>query len=254
MGNRGFYGFSGRSVRSEEGYWPVAYPAQGSNLLMWLSADQISGLNDGDAIASWPDNAGLVTVAQTNASYKPTYKTGIIAGALPVARFAYGNYMTVANLVIGANVTFMCVAYDGTQNSSGSIHKPLLAGVQDPYANGTSSWGFSYQREGSNGVNTQQSSSSLSFAKAKSNAFEVFTATKEPTTAKLFINSGQVAVNTSFTGVGGSTAGYWLGGQTSIADRRYTGDIAEMLVWSVLLTDDEREYMEQALKNKYGIS
>src|SRR3990167_5696375 len=54
-------------------------PTDLSNLLLWLDASQITGLNDGDAVASWTDLSGNGNHAtQSTAAAKPTYKTNII--------------------------------------------------------------------------------------------------------------------------------------------------------------------------------
>jgi len=56
---------------------------------IWFEADAISGLTNGEAVATWPDSSGngndLVSI--TNA---PTYKTGVVNGK-PVLDFAGGG-------------------------------------------------------------------------------------------------------------------------------------------------------------------
>lgn len=62
-------------------------PASITGLQLWLDASQITGLNDGDAVATWPDLSGNARdYTQGTASKRPTYKTSI-RGALPVVRF-----------------------------------------------------------------------------------------------------------------------------------------------------------------------
>lgn len=57
-----------------------------SNVL-WLEADQIGSLSDGDDITTWNDASGNSNdLSQPNASYKPIFKTGILNG-YPVVRF-----------------------------------------------------------------------------------------------------------------------------------------------------------------------
>lgn len=53
----------------------------------WLDAKAITGLSDGDAVATWTDKTGNGNSAtQATAGYRPIYKTGIING-LPTVRF-----------------------------------------------------------------------------------------------------------------------------------------------------------------------
>ena len=62
-------------------------PASIPGLKLWLDASQITGLNDGDAVATWSDVSGNGRdFTQATASYRPTYKTNI-RGSLPVVRF-----------------------------------------------------------------------------------------------------------------------------------------------------------------------
>ncbi|HQF43478.1 MAG TPA: Calx-beta domain-containing protein, partial [Ignavibacteriaceae bacterium] len=58
-----------------------------SSNILWLKADAITGLNDGDAVTTWSDNSGNgYNLTQANAAYKPTYETGEINGK-PIIRF-----------------------------------------------------------------------------------------------------------------------------------------------------------------------
>lgn len=62
-------------------------PASIAGLQLWLDASQITGLNDGDAVATWTDASGNGWHAtQSTASARPTFQTGEINGK-PVVRF-----------------------------------------------------------------------------------------------------------------------------------------------------------------------
>jgi len=51
-------------------------PASIAGLQLWLDASQITGLNDGDAVTTWPDLSGNGNNAtQATGSKKPTYQT-----------------------------------------------------------------------------------------------------------------------------------------------------------------------------------
>lgn len=66
---------------------PAFSPAFISNLKIWLQANQITGLNDGDAVTTWSDSSGNgYNATQSTGSLKPLYKTNIKNG-LPVVRF-----------------------------------------------------------------------------------------------------------------------------------------------------------------------
>lgn len=58
---------------------------------LWLKADGITGISDGTSITTWMDSSGNSNDAsQSNASYRPILKTGIING-YPVVRFNGAN-------------------------------------------------------------------------------------------------------------------------------------------------------------------
>ncbi len=62
-------------------------PSDIAGLAGWWKADAISGLADGDPVASWLDSSGNGrTFSQATAAKKPTFKTGIVNG-MPVVRF-----------------------------------------------------------------------------------------------------------------------------------------------------------------------
>src|SRR5574343_1369214 len=62
-------------------------PSDVPGLFQWLVAADITGLNDGDAVATWEDSSGNNRDAsQATGANRPTYKTNIV-NSLPVVRF-----------------------------------------------------------------------------------------------------------------------------------------------------------------------
>ena len=69
------------------GYSGPGGVGQTSNNVLWLKADEITGLSDGNDVTSWTDNSGNSnTVSQSNTSYTPRYYSNIINGK-PVVRW-----------------------------------------------------------------------------------------------------------------------------------------------------------------------
>jgi len=59
----------------------------GSTLKAWYKADAITGLSDGDAVASWSDSSGGGnTLTQSTAGAQPSYETNEV-NSLPIVRF-----------------------------------------------------------------------------------------------------------------------------------------------------------------------
>lgn len=76
-----------RLVSMSGGAGAAFTPASISGLKLWLDASQITGLNDGDALGTWPDLSGNGNdVIQGAASKRPLYKAGILNGK-PVVRY-----------------------------------------------------------------------------------------------------------------------------------------------------------------------
>jgi hypothetical protein len=66
--------------------WTPAIALDGVSPVVWVDANQIIGLNDGDAVTSWTDLSGNSnTLAQAVSGKQPAYKTNIVNG-LPVVR------------------------------------------------------------------------------------------------------------------------------------------------------------------------
>jgi len=60
---------------------------QSATLSGWYKADAISGLSDGDAVASWVDSSGQGnTLTQSTTAAKPSYQTNEL-NSLPILRF-----------------------------------------------------------------------------------------------------------------------------------------------------------------------
>jgi hypothetical protein len=77
----------------------VFKPTDSSNCVLWLCADSISGLSNGDAVATWSNKgAWSVDYAQSNASYRPTYSTNAINGHSAVTWASNNQYLESASL------------------------------------------------------------------------------------------------------------------------------------------------------------
>ena len=66
--------------------WTPSFLPAG-NLAGWYKADAITGLSDGDAVASWVDSSGNGnTLTQSTSGAKPSYETNEV-NSLPIVRF-----------------------------------------------------------------------------------------------------------------------------------------------------------------------
>ena len=96
-----------------------------SGLQLWLRADQISGLSDGDLIQTWDDESGNGRDAtQATEAARPSYQTNEING-LPVVRFDGSDDKLVvshnAALQLGTGFTLFAVVLSSDTNVSASL-------------------------------------------------------------------------------------------------------------------------------------
>lgn len=84
-------------------------PASVAGLVLWLEADVLTGLVDGDPVATWPDRSGGgLDAAQAVGGNRPAYRTGVIGG-LPVVRFDGVNDFLLTPSIAGTVGTVVAV-------------------------------------------------------------------------------------------------------------------------------------------------
>lgn len=85
---------------------------------LWLDANQLVGLNDGDAISTFTDSSGNGLDFTSSGGNRPVYKTNIMNGK-PVARFtaSSSHYMSRANIDPGSYNMSMWVVCSATAGS-----------------------------------------------------------------------------------------------------------------------------------------
>ncbi len=207
----------------------AATPDQITGLKLWLKADAITGLNDGDAISSWVDSSGLSNNAtQATGTKQPLYKTNIINGQ-PVVRFDGTDDFLGFTSVTTIRTMFFVVKWTGAYNDYAPLlgHPTLfnvVGGAGDdlfePTATSTNVLnGTGYL----NGVTTSPSSM------------------VKPTTMSIL----------SFKTIGNVSAQY-VTNDRNAAGRVWRGDFAEIIIYDSALSDTDRGAVETYLAAKYG--
>lgn len=78
-------------------------PSRLSGLRLWLSADRITGLADGDPVTTWPDLSGQSNNAtQSTTAAKPLYKTAIVNGRPGILFDGVDDFLTLPAAVYNA--------------------------------------------------------------------------------------------------------------------------------------------------------
>lgn len=110
-------------------------PSDISGLLVWLKADAITGLSDGDPVTTWEDSGSNNNDA-TEATNKPVYKTNIL-NSLPVVRFTAASTHRLAiadNAGLNpTNITVFAVVKAATGQVGFIVNKNFSGGTV-PYS------------------------------------------------------------------------------------------------------------------------
>lgn len=110
---------------------PSFLPSDLDNLILWLRADTITGLNDGDAVATWQDDSGQGNdVTQGVAANRPTYQTNERNG-LPIVRFDGIN--DVLTVTLGGEIAVPNTVILVARHISGAIPaNEFMVGCKNP--------------------------------------------------------------------------------------------------------------------------
>lgn len=82
-------------------------PSDLTDLFLWLRADEITGVSDGDNLATWLDESGQANdFAESNDARRPSYHTAVQNG-LAAVRFVRGNSERLTN---GSSLDFTAAA------------------------------------------------------------------------------------------------------------------------------------------------
>jgi hypothetical protein len=220
-----------------------------SGLGLWLKADAIAGLANGDLVSLWQDSSGNGFNGSNTGSNRPTYVTDAING-LPAVRFAPANNTALligGGLSIGDNCTvfFVCRSNSDTVratllgqdnaanavqfeiNASPALLEAIIPGVYTAQAQADTcqKWFiYEYARNGASPANN-------AFYKNGSWVPPMLTA------ANAYSGQGQKVLGRRFN-----------------ANQHWDGDIAEVIIYTRTLSEAERQGVEKYLKDKYAIS
>lgn len=236
------------------------------NLALWLKADAITGLADTDPVASWVDSSSNNnTATQGTAGARPLFRTGMVNG-LPVVRFdgvddfiespysASDNPGTDSQSIFAVfrpatTATSQIMVWQGEAAGNGfgtefEMHTNIGDGLLAPNFVGAIV----------GGQNAEQGSS-IPFTDTVNFHIltAIFTGLRSVPQISAFVDGGSGVTTVSS---GGPEIVNWTGntrlGRPGGAARFYSGDIAEVLVYTVNMVA-ARTRIESYLKFKYGI-
>jgi hypothetical protein len=227
-----------------------------NNLLAWYKADAITGLADGDAVASWVDSTGNGhTAAQSTAGKKPVYKTSII-NSLPVVRFdGVDDSMDISSNFDRTTFTLLMVSDrtgEGTADANNVIgpfgsknDNGWSAFIRNNnHATNPNQWGLT-----KNGVDAQ-------FANTlwpASDGFVIQVVRYDGATIDFYrglTSDGSFAYVQTFSGGSPYTIGCV---HENAGPRFFEGDIAEIMLFGNALSNASLTTQINSLKSKYNL-
>jgi len=225
-------------------------PSTISGLTLWMIADDLA-LIDGAAVSVWPNDrgSGAGTFDQGTGSAKPVYKTGIVNGHSVVrfdgtGDFLLGSLALSAYFTDSASTMFVVAKKDNVDVEymfGGNNATPQIS-------LGASSAGvIAGNNDGSADTATEPGDPVAGFfiATWMHDSGQIRAGFSDTRDASLTsVASGNTTALTHISIVGG----------TSGAASLWDGDIAEILIWNVALSQSDRQSVESYLALKYGIT
>ena len=215
----------------------MASPSDITGLVRRWRADSITGLADNTGVQTWPAFAttgGGVALTQATTTARPAYRTNVLNGQ-PVVRFdGNSDFMAPASAITHAQPVTVSIVMK--RNAVGAEQQIFDGGLQGlaTAANQWSVWGGTAAFNGG----------------TADTAWHVLDFTGTGGTTAIFENGTQVASGAG--GTQGVTA--FAIGRHSTAGRYLSGDIAEINIYSKVLSAAERATLHTYYAEQYGIS
>jgi hypothetical protein len=227
---------------------PAAFtPDRLTGLRLWLKADSLAGLADGDPVGTWADASGSGNDLSAGGAARPALRTSVLNGA-PVVRFdGFAHAMTRA--------TFAGLS------AAAQAFTLLLVRKQTTVAGFSTPWSFYgagdvYGHAPYNGNASFYSPRPDVRTDPGVNAADFYVLSWTENGADCRLHRGGLAVATY---TGGSTPSFSGGRSFSLfayqgSSAFVAGDVAEVLMYDSALGDDDRRGVERYLGGKYGIA
>lgn len=227
-----------------------------TTLKTWFAANAITGLAHGAAVGNWPDLSGNDNDAvQTNSSQKPTYLTNAMNG-LPVVRFNAANSSALSfSRPVQDDFTMLCVFRSTQGISSGTQFYQGAGLVNGEVAGVGNDFGVSLNADGKILAGTGNPDTTLASASGYNNGLQhvlTFKRTAGTGGLALYVDGSLVTTGTAGSQPLTAPGRLVLGAQQTLINF-LSGDIAELKIYAVALSDTARAAEESALECKYGI-
>lgn len=220
-----------------------AVPLTISNLVLWLRADSIGGIADGDPLPSWMDISRFENHAVApSPGERPILRMGILNGK-PVVRFDGVN----DNLIVtGLGTVEFSGVTEGTMfvvfGPTATNYTVIGFGAADSY------WRFSGDGKGYIGEFRAVRQEAQPSSGQPTSGYHYHTIRSGPASGYEYRQNGVIAFDG--TPDWGVPADLEVGGN---ALNPFTGDIAEVIVYAAELSDIQVEAVEAYLATRWGL-
>jgi hypothetical protein len=230
-----------------------AYSIPTSNFLLWLRSDFGPVASSGN-ISTWGDISLSMNSVSATSPNQPTIQSTSVNG-LPSATFTPGSggqYLAVPSAVsnFSSGLSMFVVARPSSLTSGAqlvSLGSGTLSSAISLSENSSNQPTFSVYDSG--GSQTSVSGTSA----LPTNQFQLYEVVQSANTATFYVNGIQTAQNTSMNSLPTGSATSNFIGQSTAGGDYFSGQIAEVLVYSAALTQPQRSTIESYLIQKYQL-
>lgn len=215
----------------------VFKPTDIAGCVLWVAADSIVGLSNGDPVSTWADLSGNGYNFTQTGGQRPTYNTGVLNGK-PVLTFVSANtqYMTTGGVNPVVNQAYTCFV---VVKVTGALFQCFLDG-------GTNATGIVRIDAGNTGY--QIYAGNVGAVSATPSNFNYLGAIFNGASSNLYVNGTSNPVDAGGSGIAGVT----LGAQGSGAGL-LDGQIAEVIYYNSALSGGNITLVNTYLSTKYGL-
>lgn len=240
-----------------------------TDLTLWLQGNEgTNTTTDNTNITSWSDQSGNSNNASQqdlggSSLQQPSYQVDEF-NFNPIIRFSdpsstNATYLQTSANAVSGNMTLISVFASGQNDGSSTDFESSPALISASNSGSTQDYGLGLS-EGRLHLNAANNSTlnARSTATYNDNVPRIATGTRQQAASgviTLYMNSASIATGTSDNNTLNAASSFAIGNHPSAnAASQFQGDIAETLVFSDVLTSDERNRVESYLALKYGIT
>lgn len=232
-----------------------------NGLALWLKADSLTNsLSDGQAVSAWNDSSGSGNhTSQGTASFQPSFHTNLFAGAPGVRFDGADDFLGLTRVALSSGLSFFAVfrttSADATSGYPGNAPLNLIGdhtgqinvgfGVSGGFARYNYFADFAWHNLTGTIVVNNGLAQLTDVTHSTAGAINLFARGNLELSTNL-------TYNTTTTGFDRISGGFTFSPAGGTADF-FDGDVAEILVYGIALSESDRLNVEAYLDGKYSL-